>query len=141
MKQNRQNLNLKFTERSNDFISSVASVVQHTLSKKPHTIFTCSTVRFYAGPPEIRHKLSGGCPPRAFYFSIGAIYPHAFFRSNSLGLNEGLDSSQFLGRCHQSQTTAFFEAVFLGNRLGHRTREEAIARVVDKAPVNPACLL
>ena len=126
-----------FTERSkNAGIRGVASKVRHSRSVKCYAIFCCSAIWFHVVPPQIRHNVSGGCPPNAFLCSIGAINPHTIPGSNSLGLNEVLDGSMFLGRCHQSQTSAYWEAV----RLGHRTMEETKAWAVDKAPANTAYL-
>ena len=130
-----------FTERRIGYIGSVASAVPHIFAIKRHAIAICSTIWFHPCPPKISHNVSSGCPPHAFFFSIGAIHPRDIRWSESFWFNVGLDGSQFLVRWYQSQSTAIYDAVCLSSGMRHWTTEETIARVVDPAPAIQACLL
>jgi len=131
----------EFTECSITIIDTVAILVPYFYSKKHHAICILSTIWFLKCPPQIRHNFPVGCQPHAFLCSIGAIHPHVIPRSESLGFDEGLDGSQFLGRGHQSKVTAYCLTVRLGSGLGHAAMDESTTGEVDQDPATHTCLI
>jgi len=131
----------EFTECSITIIDTVAILVPYFHFKKHHAISIFSTIRLSTCEPYICHNFPVGCQPHSLLCSIGAIHPHAFPRSKSLGFDEGLDGSQFPGRGHQSKVTAYCLTVRLGSGLGHRARDESTTGEVDQAPATQTCLI